>query len=154
MVSPFKTGNGIAFESPIHTPPPAPDTWYLDSSPSAGKSTSVYLSNYKDFETHPGCYWEVIALTENKITLKTVAKGSDRQYLDSSGAASLADSVYLTSQTKGGGSHWLPTRLPDYKGYTLKCDTPSGTKRYLCADPHGGKEKSVFLNLEEILPTY
>ena len=154
MVSPFQTGNGIALESTIYTPPPGPDTWYLDSSPTAGKSTSVYLSNNKDFKTNPGCYWAVTAMTQGKIILTTVATGSDRRYLDSSGAASRAYSVYLTNQTAGGGSHWLPTQLPLYRGYTFKCDTPSGSKRYLCADPNASKEQSVFLHLEETPPSH
>ena len=148
MVSPFKTGNGIVLRSTIYTPPPGPWAWYLDSSPTAGKSTSVYLSSNRDFKTHPGCYWEITTIGQSKLRLKTIATGSDRRYLDSSGAASRADSVYLKNQTAGGGSYWLVTWSEDYNGYTFKCDTPSGTKRYLCADPLGSKEESVFLYLE------
>ena len=72
MVSPFKTGNGSILQSNIFTPA----TWYLGSSPTAGQSTSVYLTD--SLGINPGCYWVITALVEGKITLKTAPTGSNR----------------------------------------------------------------------------
>ena len=141
MVSPFKTGNGIVLESAFYTF----NSWYMDSSLTAAKNTSVYLSNSMDFETHPGCYWAVTALPNTRIQLKSVTTGSNRRYLDSSGAAEPEYSVYLTENTAGRGSDWFPTSL-SYNQYTFKSDTPSGTKRYMDCDPYASKEKSVYLS--------
>lgn len=83
MVSPFKTGNGLVLQSDKST---VGASWYLDSAPSAEKSTSVYLSERRDFRTHRGCYWQIILRPDNTLRLKTVSEGS-YQYLDSSAAA-------------------------------------------------------------------
>ena len=155
MVSPFKTGNGIALNSAVYTPPPAEDTWFLDSSPTAEKSASAYLSYNVDFKKNPGCYWEVTAIGVGRVRLKTQATGTDRRYLDSSGAAPKSDSVYLTNQMGSAGSEWLPTLLPEYgTGYTFKSNTPSGTKRYLYAAPLAKKEESVILHEKETIETH
>ena len=138
MVSPFKTGNGLILQSAMHTPA----GWYLDASPTAGRSTSVYLTN--EGLVKPGCYWAVTALLEGKIRLKTAATGSNRQYLDSSAQSSSSESVYLADETAGGGSHWLPSLRSD-GSYSFRCDSPSGPKRYLSGDPWVSKELKVYL---------
>ena len=119
-------------------------SWYLDSSPGAGKSTSVYLSEKRDFRTHPGCYWLLAAGSGNTIRLKTVSSGS-KQYLDSSAAAGRNTQVYLADSSAGGGSHWTPTLQLDGT-YSFKSDTPSGNQQYLYANPTGSKDESVYLS--------
>ena len=140
MVSPFKTGNGLVLESNVYTPA----IWFLDSSPTAGKSTSVYLNTAREFRTHPGCYWEVIGLPEGKIRLKTVATGSNRQYLDSSFIPKKSESVYLADSSAGRGSYWKPILQSD-GSYTFKSDTPSLAEWVLYADPISSKEDMVYL---------
>ena len=54
--------------------------------------------------------------------------------------------MYLQDSTKGGSSHWLPAQLSDPIVYTFKCDSPSGTKRYVCGNPKASKELSVYLD--------
>ena len=141
MVSPFKTGNGLIFELNFYTP----EAWFLHGSPTAGKSTSVCLID-RGLGIDDGCFWAVTALLEGKITLKTAATGSNRQYLDSSGGASPSESVYLSGSTSGGGSHWLPAKwVHDPTFYTFKCDSTVGTKRYLCGNPTASEQDNVFL---------
>ena len=140
MVSPFKTGNGIVLQTDEST---VYHSWYLDSSPGAGKSTSVYLSDSMDFRTHRGCYWQLYALSNNTIRLRTVSPGS-KQYLDSSAGAPKQDAVYLKDSSAGGGSHWTPTIQPDGT-YTFKSETPSGPNQIMYADPTASKENQVFL---------
>ena len=67
MVSPFKTGNGLVFQSDKST---VGHNWYLNSSPNAGKSTSVYLSDKRDFRINPGCYWLIYETLSDGIRLK------------------------------------------------------------------------------------
>ena len=142
MVSPFKTGNGVALQTAVST---ADTAYYLDSSTSAGKIVSVYLSDSRDFETHPGCYWDLNVLSNNRIRLIAAQTGILRYALDSSAGAERDFMVYLgEAPTAGAGSHWLPTRLDD-DTYSVKCDSPSGLKQFLCADPSSSKKDSVYL---------
>ena len=144
MVSPFKTGNGLILESTIYTP----ETWYLEAFPTAGRSLSVSLS-HNGLGLRPGVYWEVTALLNNRISLRTVDKSTARRYLDSSGAASPKDSVYLDENSKGSGSHWVPTQghwtPTKVHAYTFRSDTPSGVNRFLDGSPRDDPNIKVTL---------
>ena len=121
-------------------------SWYLNSSPNAGKSTSVYLSDKRDFRINPGCYWLIYETLSDGIRLKTVVStGSSRQYLDSSSVAPINESVYLADHTAGGGSHWTPTMQPDGT-YSLESNTPSaGSNKFMHANPTGSKDEMVYM---------
>ena len=142
MTSPFDTGKDLVFKS-MST---VGSKLYLNSSPGAGKTTSVYLSDSLDYTKNPGCHWKCTFLSPDLYLLqcKTSHAHEKKNYLDSSGAAARDESVYLMDASAGSGSHWTPTKLPD-DGYSLKSYTTSGSNRFVYANPTGSKEDSVYL---------
>ena len=140
MASPFKTGNGIVFQAVVST---SDENYYLDSDINAAKPYSVYLS---ESVVSIGCYWEILALSNGTIHLRTAARGPGpvQRLLDSSAAASKSESVYLANYDAGAGAQWLPTLLPD-GSYSFKSNTPSGPECYMYADPPAGADDQVYL---------
>ena len=119
---------------------------FLDANPGEGKSTSVYLNESMEFSKHPGCHWKCIQVDDGTYRLLTYpwSEDSNKCYLDSSASATRDASVYLEDKSAGGGSKWIPTKLPD-RGYTLRSLTPSGSKQFMKANPLGRKEENVYL---------
>ena len=135
-VSPFKTGHGIVLQTN------GSSSKYLDSNVNTEiKSQSVYLSD----AIGPGSFWEIIVLSNKRIRLRLMVARIRKRFLDSSAAAPPSIAVYLEDQTAGDGSHWLPNRFPGVDYYSFKCDSPSGQRRYLYANPTASKEESVYL---------
>ena len=142
MESPFDSKKTLVFK----TKSTAGSNLYLNSSPSESKDKSVYMSSSIDFGRHPGCHWECEKLDGDSYHLKTVSDSTKNRYLDSSGTAPSTETVYLKDDSAGGGSHWIPTPLPD-GSYSLKSKTSSGTKRFLSCNPEANcnKQDRVYL---------
>ena len=135
-VSPFKRGNGIVLQTFEYIL----TGLYLDSNPSNENSQSVYLSAIKG----QGCYWDVVVLPNHRIRLRRVASTNKEIFLNSNGAFPTSNSVYLSDQTAGNGSHWSPTRRSG-GDYWFKSNTSSGKNRYLCGNRDHRKDNSVYL---------
>ena len=142
MGSPFDSGKTLVFKSMSTAGP----KHYIDSSPDASQARSVYLSASIRFNVYPGTHWECSKQRDGSYRLKTVsAQGSsDKRILDSSSANPQNVSTYLNTDSAGGGSFWTPTLLAD-GSYSLQSQTPSGPKRFMCANPTASQEESVYL---------
>lgn len=139
MEFPFDSKKTLVFK----TKSTAGSNHYLNSSPSESKDKSVFMSSSIDFGRHPGCHWECEKL-DGSYHLKTVSDSTENRYLDSSGAAPSTETVYLKDDSAGGGSHWIPTPLPD-GSYSLQSKTSSGTKHFMSCNPEANKQDRVYL---------
>ena len=139
MTDPFDSGKDLVFKSMSTTG----TKLYLNSSPGASKSTSVYLSDSLDYTKNPGCHWKCSLQSVGVYFLQCKTPHGEKTYLDSSSKAPRDESVYLNDASAGSGSHWSPIKLLD-DGYSLESST-SGLKHFMHANPTGSKEDSVYL---------
>ena len=139
--SPFDSGKTVVFK----TMSTAGSKHYLNCSPGASKSISVYMDNSIELSAHPGCHWRCTKHSDDTYQLQTVSTGP-RRLLDSSSSASSDESAYLKDSSAGGGSHWVPSLESD-GSYILSSQTPSGPKCHLMCNPTASKEDSVFMSM-------
>ena len=137
---PFELGRTLVFK----TMSTSGSKRYLNSSASAERSRSVYLSDSIDFNENPGCHWKSIKLDNNFFHFESQSTSGERIYLDSSTIAPSNISVYLYDESAGDGSQWKPTALGD-DSYSLESKTPSGPKRFMNSSPSGSTEASVYM---------